>query len=108
VLSPKSINVSWQPILFSEVTGYMLSYTSAARYARGDNVTVSGATVSHMVIEKLEENTVYNITVHGVTNNSISDASDAVSVLTWTDGKRINFVDVVCYITEPTMCMFQE
>ncbi|XP_065894463.1 complement receptor type 2-like isoform X2 [Dysidea avara] len=85
VLSPQSIKVSWQPILSTEVAGYTVSYTSVVRYARGDNVTVSGATTSHILIQTLEENTHYDITVKSVTDNSISDASDVISVLTWTD-----------------------
>jgi len=92
VLSPKSINVSWQPILFTEVTGYVVSYTGSVRYAGGDTMTVSGATVSHIAIENLEENAIYEITVRSVTNNTFSDASDIISVRTWSDGKGINFV----------------
>ena len=89
VLTPRSINVSWQPILSSQVVGYVVSYISTVQYARSGDVTISGAAVSHTVIEKLEENTLYNITVQSVTgtNNSVGDVSDVVTVLTWANGK---------------------
>ena len=112
MLSPKSIIVSWKPILFTEVTGYVVSYTSFVRYARDDNVTVSGANVSHIAIEKLQEYTNYSITVQSVTNNTVSDASGVVSVRTWSDGKGINFVreSVFCitaYVSiSPLMAVF--
>ena len=87
VLTPRSVEVTWTLSSSSDVTGYLISYTTTASYASGDSVTVGGSTTSH-TFSNLEENTLYTIGVRATTNDGrISANSNAVSVTTYTDGK---------------------
>ena len=87
VLTPRSVEVTWTLSSSSDVTGYLISYTTTASYTSGDSVTVGGSTTSH-TLSNLEENTLYTIGVRATTNDGrISANSNAVSVTTYTDGK---------------------
>ena len=88
MLSPRSIKVSWDGSLSStEVTGYLISYTTNALYTSGGSVTVNdGDTTSH-TLTNLEEYTTYTITIQVTTNSIMGPKSDELSVITLTDGK---------------------
>ena len=87
VLAPKIIEVSWDPFVSAEVTSYLITYTTTAVYATGGNVTVYGHNVSKVLLTKLEENTLYSITVQTVSVNTFSGPSSVASVITWASGK---------------------
>ena len=89
VLTPRSVEVTWTVSSSSDVTGYLISYTTTALYVnmndRSKNVMVIGNSAT---LSNLEEDTLYTITVQATTNdNRMSVNSDAVSVTTYTDGK---------------------
>ena len=87
VLSPKIIQVSWDPFVSTEVTSYLITYTTTAVYTTGNNITVHGRNVSIVLLRNLEENTLYSITVQSVSANTISGPSIVTSLMTWPSGK---------------------
>ena len=88
VLTPRRIEVMWDPSSSSEVTGYLISYTTTASYTSGGSVTVNGRNNTIHILTNLEEGTLYTIAVHAIVSNSrISAKSNEVSVTTYTDGK---------------------
>ena len=81
VLTPNSVEVSWDQL--SDATGYLISCTTTASYAGNKNVIVNGGDTISYTLTKLVENTPYDITVHGITNDGRqSDHSTAVSIKT--------------------------
>ena len=87
VLAPKIIEVSWDPFVSTEVTSYIITYTTTAVYTTGNNVTVHGHNVSKVLLRNLEENTPYSITVQSVSANTVSGPSIVASLMTWPSGK---------------------
>ena len=87
VLTPHSVEVTWEPSLSSDVTGYLISYTTTASYASGGSVPVDGGSTTSYTLTNLEENTLYTITVQATSDNRMSANSSEVSVRTYTDGK---------------------
>ena len=87
VLTPRSVEVTWTVSSSSDVTGYLISYTTTAEYTSGDSVTVNRGTTARSILSNLEENTPYTITVQANSNNGMSANSNAMSVTTYTDGK---------------------
>ena len=87
VLAPRIIEVSWDPIISEEVTGYFITYTTSVPHARGSNITVYGNNISKTTLKNLEEDTLYSITVQSVSENNISGPSNMVSATTWSTGK---------------------
>ena len=87
VLTPHSIEVTWEPSLSSDVTGYLISYTTTASYTSGGSVTVNGGSTTSYTLTNLEENTFYAITVQATSDNRMSANSSEVPVRTYTDGK---------------------
>ena len=87
MLTPHSVEVTWTLSSSSNVTGYLISYTTTAEYTSGGSVMVSGNSTTSGILMNLEENTLYTITVQAVTSNSGNANSTAVSVITYTDGK---------------------
>ena len=76
------------------------------KYAHGGNMTIQGRKVS---INKLEENTKYDITVHAIINNKMSSNNHKVTIITYADGKlfKVNHVSesvsfIVCTCTAPS------
>ena len=61
VLTPNSVDVTWDQS--PDVTGYLISCTTAASYAGGKNVIVNGGDTTSYTITDLVENTPYDITV---------------------------------------------
>ena len=90
MLTSRAVEVTWTVSSSPDVTGYLISYTTTASYTSGENVTVSG-NITSLTLTNLEENTFYAITVRAVSSDSrMSVNSNAVSVITYTNGK--------CYI----------
>ena len=89
VLTPRSVAVTWNPShSLTNVTGYVISYTTTASYTVGGNVTINGRTTTRGNLTNLEENTPYTITVQAISSTGlISDNSNVVLVTTYTDGK---------------------
>ena len=87
VLTPRSVEVTWTPSSSSDVTGYLISYTTTAEYTSGGSVILNGGSTTSGTLMNLEENTLYTITVRAASNNGMSANSDPVSVTTSTAGK---------------------
>ena len=88
MLTPRSVEVTWEPSTSSDVTGYLISYTTTASYTSGGSVTVNGVSTTSGSLTNLEEDTLYTITVQATTSdNRMSASSNEVSVRTYTDGK---------------------
>ena len=88
VLTPRRIEVTWSPSLSSNVTGYLISYTTNASYTSDGSVTVSGGGTTSGTLTNLEEDTFHTITVQATTSDNRTSAnSNEVSVKTYTDGK---------------------
>ena len=88
MLTPRSIQVTWEPSSSSDVTGYLISYTTTASYTSGGNVTVNDGSTTSSTLTNLEENTLYTITVQATDkDNRMSANSNKVPVRTYTDGK---------------------
>ena len=87
MLTPRSVEVTWETSSSDDVTGYLISYTTNASYTSNGNVTVNdGKTTSHTLTD-LEENTYYTVTVQATSSNRMSANSNEVSLRTYTDGK---------------------
>ena len=89
VVAPRSIQIMWESFSSSDVTGYLISYTTTASYVssnkRSQSITVNNTSGT---LTNLEEHTLYTITVHATTSdNRMSGNSNEVSVRTYTDGK---------------------
>ena len=88
VLTSCSVVVIWKPSSSSNVTGYLISYTTTASYASGGSVTVNGGSTTSGTLTILEEDTLYTIIVQATTSdNRMSANSNEVSVRTYTDCK---------------------
>ena len=88
VLTPQAVQVTWTLSSSSNVTGYLISYTTNASYTRGGSVMVSGNSAASGTLNNLEEGTTYTITVQATeSNNRRSGNSNAVIVTTYTTGK---------------------
>ena len=87
MLTPRSVEVTWEPSTSSDVTGYLISYTTTASYTSGGSVPVNGGSTTSGTLTNLEEDTLYTITVQATSDNRMSANSNEVSVRTYTDGK---------------------
>ena len=88
LLTPRSVQVAWTPpSSLSDVTGYLISYTTTASYTSGGSMMVSGNSAARGILSNLEEGTTYTITVQSNSNDGFSIDSNAVTVTTYTAGK---------------------
>ena len=92
MLTATSVVVMWDQSLSTDVTGYLISYSTDASYIsesdRIRSVMVNGRSTTSVTFTNLEENTPYTITVQSDSSiDGLSVASDIVSVTTLTDGK---------------------
>jgi len=87
VLTPRSVEVTWDPSSLSGVTGYLMSYTTTASYTSGGSVRVNDGSTTSGTLTNLEEDTLYTITVQAIGNGVMSVNSSEVSVTAYTDGK---------------------
>ena len=85
VLTPRSVEVTWNPSPSSGITSYLISYTTTASYTSGGSMTVDNIT-SH-TLTNLEEGTLYIITVRATNGSGTSANSNEASVTTYTIGK---------------------
>ena len=83
------VEVTWQKSLSSDVTGYLISYTTTASYVDSSNRSRSiTVTTTSGTLTNLEEDTPYTITVQAITSdNRMSANGNEVSIRTYTDGK---------------------
>ena len=90
VVTSRNIQVTWKPYASSssDVTGYLISYTTTASYTSGGNVTVDDGSTISSNLTNLEEDTLYIITVQATSSdNVLSIHSNEVSPRTYIDGK---------------------
>ena len=87
VLTPRTVEVTWDQSLLTDITGYLISYTTTASYTSGGNLMVDGIDNTSYTLTNLEEDTLYAITVQATTDDiRISPYSIAVTITTNTDG----------------------
>ena len=86
MLTPRSVEITWTVSSSSDVTGYLISYTTTASYTSGGSVTVNGRSTTSHTLSNLEEGTFSTITVQANSNNGNANSAP-VSVTTYTDGK---------------------
>jgi len=87
-----SVVVMWDQSPSTDVTGYLISYSTDASYVnesdRIRSVMVTGRSTTSVTLTNLEENTPYTITVQSDSSiDGVSVPSNVVSVITLTDGK---------------------
>ena len=91
MLTATSFVFMWDQSPSTDVTGYLISYSTDASYIsesdRMRSVMVTGRINTSVLITNLEENTPYTITVQSSSSDGLSARSDVVSVTTLTDGK---------------------
>ena len=86
MLTPNSVEVTWDKS--PDAIGYIILCTTTASYAGGKSVIVNGSDTTSHTLTNLIENTLYVITVQGLTRDGRkSPCSDEVSVKTSTAGK---------------------
>ena len=86
MLTPRTIEITWDQSTFPDVTGYLISYITNASYTRGGNETVNSST-TNFILNNLEEDTPYTITIQTIYNITFSTNSDEVLVTTYSDSK---------------------
>ena len=87
VLTPRSVQVTWNAFNSSCITGYVISYFTNASYTSGGNVIVNYANQTSCNLTNLEEYTEYDIIVRVISNIGTSNNSNGVTVTTYTDSK---------------------
>ena len=71
MLTPRSVEITWNPSSSPDATGYLISYTTTASYTSGGSVTVNGRDTKSSNLENLEENTSYTIIVQVTTDDDL-------------------------------------
>ena len=87
VLTPRSIQVTWNAFYSSCVTGYVISYSTNASYTSNGSVIVNDINQTSYHLTNLEEYTEYDIIVRVISNIGTSNNSNGVAVTTYTDSK---------------------
>ena len=91
MLRATSVVVMWDQSPSTDVTGYLISYSTDASYIsesdRMRSVMATGRSTTSVTFTNLEENTLYTITVQSDSSDEFSAPSDVVLVTTLTDGK---------------------
>ena len=105
VLTPRSVRITWNPSSsLSNVTAYLITYTTSASYTSDGNLTVNGTDTASGTLTDLEENTLYDISVQSISvNGIISSESNEVSVTTYTDGMYIMHVIIKYHVLNSTV-----
>ena len=93
MLTSQSATFIWDASLSSQVTSYLISYTTTAEYTKGGRITVSNHSTS-CTITHLEEDTEYVVTLQAMINGIGSFANPKVTILTYSNGKL--FIIVSC------------
>ena len=85
VLTPQSFEITWTLPPSTDITGYLISYTTTALYTYAGSVMVSGNSATSGILNNLEEGTTYTITVQATaSNHKRSNNSNEVTVTTYT------------------------
>ena len=88
VLTPQSFKITWTLSPSTDITGYLISYSTTALYTCAGSVMVSGNSATSGTLNNLEEGTTYTITVQATaSNNKRSNNSNEVTVTTYTASK---------------------
>jgi len=91
MLTTTSVVIMWDQSPSTDVTGYLISYSTDASYIsesdRMRSMMVTGRSTTSVALTNLEENTPYTITVESISSDELSAPSEAISVTTLTDGK---------------------
>jgi len=91
MLMGTSVVVMWDQSPSSDVTGYLVSYSTDASYIiesdRMNSETVNGRDTTSVTLNNLEENTRYTITVQANSSDGLSAPSDELSITTLTAGE---------------------
>ena len=91
VLTPRSVEVTWTVSSSPDVTGYIISYTTAAEYIdignRSISIVINDNSATSHTFNNLEEGTLYDIGVQATTSDGRRSGNIVVSVTTYTDGK---------------------
>ena len=91
MLTATSVVVMWDQSPSTDVTGYLVSYSTDASYIsesdRMRSMIVTGRSITSITLINLEENTPYTIIVQSDSSDELSAPSDVVSITTLTDGK---------------------
>ena len=90
MLTASSVVVMWVQSPSTDVTGYLISYSTGASYIsesdRMRSVLVTGHSTTSVALNNLEENTPYTITVQSDSSDGLSAPSDEVLVITIAEG----------------------
>jgi len=88
VLTSRSVRITWSPSSsLSNVTGYLISYTTTVSYTSGGSVIVNGINTTTSDLTNLEEYTLYTITIQAISGGRMSGNSNETSVTTYSDSK---------------------
>jgi len=91
MLMSTSVVVMWDQSPSSDVTDYLVSYSTDASYIsesdRMKSVMVGGQGTTSVTLTNLEENTPYTITVQADSSDGLSASSNELSITTLTAGK---------------------
>jgi len=91
MLMSTSVVVMWDQSPLSDVTGYLVSYSTNATYISEsdmmNSLMVNSRSTTSVTLTNLEENTPYTITVQTISSDGLSVPSDEFPVTTLTAGK---------------------
>ena len=91
MLTATSVVVMWDQSPSTDVTGYLISYSTDASYIsesdRMRSAMATGRSTTSIILTNLEESTLYTIHIVAESDEGPSAPSDVVSVTTLTDGK---------------------
>ena len=88
VLSSHSIRITWLRSTSDNVTSYLITYSTTDPFTSRENVTVNGGSTTSRTLTKLEEGTLYTITVQANTrDNRMSANSNEETITTYTASK---------------------
>ena len=103
VLTPRSVQVTWNAFHSSCITGYVISYFTNASYTTGGDVIVNDVNQTSYTLTNLEEYTEYYITLRAISNIGTSDNNNGVAVTTYTDCKynsKLLEISLLCIIVQ--------
>ena len=88
VVTSHSIQITWIQSTSSDVTGYLITYSTTTPFTSSESERVNGGSTVSRTLGSLEEGTHYTIIVQATTSdNRMSANSNEVSLTTYTDGK---------------------
>ena len=94
------MEVTWEaPAPVSNVTSYLVFYTTTASYTTGGSVPVDGYDNTTVIITNLEESTLYTITVQAIASSNRSGESEPATVTTYTDSKQCDMLYMCMHVT---------